>query len=141
MYNIFFLLHMIGTAAVGFYLILPFIVGGVQKLSLGAQEGAVNTVRVANRFAQYGLVIQLITGGYMMTKDEYSVPWMIIVTVLLLAMFAIGGIMSKPLKNALAGIREKRDVKPETAKLRTFSSLLALSLIVMIFFMVYNQVI
>ncbi|UNK17269.1 hypothetical protein MNQ98_22735 [Paenibacillus sp. N3/727] len=141
MYKIFFLLHMIGTAAVGFYLILPFIVGGVQKLSLGAQEGAVNTVRVANRFAQYGLVIQLITGGYMMTKDEYSVPWMIIVTVLLLAMFAIGGIMSKPLKSALAGIREKRDVKPETAKLRTFSSLLALSLIIMIFFMVYNQVI
>ncbi|SMF76687.1 hypothetical protein SAMN05661091_1340 [Paenibacillus uliginis N3/975] len=140
-YKIFFLLHMIGTAAVGFYLILPFIVGGVQKLSLGAQEGAVNTVRVANRFAQYGLVVQLVTGGYMMSKGEYSVPWMIIVTVLLLAMFAFGGIMSKPLKSALAGIREKRDVKPETAKLRTFSSLLALSLIIMIFFMVYNQVI
>lgn len=137
MFDVFFLLHMFGTAALGFYLILPFIVGGTQKLSLGAQEGAINTIRVANRIAQYGLVVQLITGGYMMSKGDYSVAWMIIVTVILLAMFAIGGIMGKPLKNALAGIREKREVKAETAKLRTFSLLLALLLIVMIYFMVY----
>ena len=36
--------------------------------------------------------------------------------------------MSKPLKNALAGIREKREVKEETSKLGTLSALLALSL-------------
>ncbi|KKO52885.1 hypothetical protein [Paenibacillus sp. DMB20] len=137
MESVSFLLHIIGTAALGFYLILPFIVGGTQKLSLGAQEGAVSTIHVANRFAQYGLVLQLLTGGYMMSKGNYSVAWMIIVTVLLLAMFAIGGIMSKPLKNALAGIREKREVKAETAKLRTFSLLLALLLLVMIYFMVF----
>ena len=95
-------LHMVGTAALGFYLILPFVVGGIQKLSLGAQEGAVNTIRVANRFAQYGLVIQLLTGGYMMSQGEYSVPWMIIVTVLRWRCLLLG-IMSKPLKNALAG--------------------------------------
>lgn len=137
MYNIFFLLHMIGTAALGFYLILPFIVSGIQKLSLGAQEGGVSTVRVANRFAQYGLVVQLLTGGYMMSKGEYSVAWMIIVTVILLAMFALGGIMGKPLKGALAGIREKRDVKADIAKLRTFSLILLILLLVMIYFMVY----
>ena len=141
MWNVTFFLHMVGTAALGFYLILPFVVGGIQKLSLGAQEGAVNTIRVANRFAQYGLVIQLLTGGYIMSQGEYSVPWMIIVTVLLLAMFAIGGIMGKPLKNALAGIREKREVKEETGKLSTFSALLSLLLLVMIFFMVFNDII
>ncbi|MFC7680987.1 hypothetical protein [Paenibacillus sp. GCM10028914] len=137
MEKIFFLLHMIGTAALGFYLILPFIVSGIQKLSLSAKEGGINTVRVANRFAQYGLVVQLITGGYMMSKGDYSVPWMIIVTVLLLAMFAIGGIMGKPLKTALVSIREKREVTAEAAKLRTFSIILAILLIVMIYFMVY----
>ncbi|KOP67021.1 hypothetical protein AMS62_18545 [Bacillus sp. FJAT-18019] len=141
MWNVTFFLHMVGTAALGFYLILPFVVGGIQKLSLGAQEGAVNTIRVANRFAQYGLVIQLLTGGYLMSQDDYSVPWMIIVTILLLAMFAIGGIMGKPLKNALAGIREKREVKEETSKLGTLSALLSLLLLVMIFFMVFNHII
>lgn len=137
MYNVFFLLHMIGTAALGFYLILPFVVGGAQKLSPAGQEGAVSTIHIANRFAQYGLVVQLLTGGYMMSKGEYSVAWMIIVTVLLLAMFAIGGIMSKPLKQALAGIREKRDIKADISKLRTFSLLLAILLLVMLYFMVY----
>ncbi|MFD2876579.1 hypothetical protein ACFTAO_12425 [Paenibacillus rhizoplanae] len=86
-----------------------------------------------NRFAQYGLVIQLLTGGYMMTKGEYSVPWMIIVTVLLLAMFAFGGIMTKPLRLAAAGMRENRDVSAETAKIRTMSLLLMVSLVIMIF--------
>lgn len=141
MLNVTFFLHMVGTAALGFYLILPFVVGGIQKLSAGAQEGAVNTIRVANRFAQYGLVLQLLTGGYMMSKGDYSVPWMIVVTLLLLAMFAIGGIMGKPLKNAIAGIREKRDVKEETSKLGTLSAVLSILLLVMIFFMVYNQII
>ncbi|EHB68108.1 MULTISPECIES: hypothetical protein [Paenibacillus] len=141
MLTVTFFLHMVGTAALGFYLILPFVVGGIQKLSLAAQEGAVNTVRVANRFAQYGLVLQLLTGGYMMSQGDYSVPWMIIVTILLLAMFAIGGIMSKPLKSALAGIREKKEVKEETSKLGTLSALLALLLLVMIFFMVYSHII
>lgn len=141
MLTVTFFLHMVGTAALGFYLILPFVVGGIQKLSLAAQEGAVNTVRVANRFAQYGLVLQLLTGGYMMSQGDYSVPWMMIVTILLLAMFAIGGIMSKPLKSALAGIREKKEVKEETSKLGTLSALLALLLLVMIFFMVYSHII
>ncbi|WP_106766386.1 hypothetical protein [Paenibacillus faecalis] len=136
--GIFYLLHMIGTAAVGFYLIIPFVVGSLQKLSLNAQEGAINTVRLANRIAQYGLVVQLITGGYIMSKGEYSVAWMVIVSLLLLAMFAFGGIMGKPLKSALAGIREKRDIKQDIGKLRTFSLLLALSLLVMIIFMVYQ---
>ncbi|NMO95486.1 hypothetical protein [Paenibacillus lemnae] len=135
--KIFFLLHMFGTAALGFYLILPFLVGSTQKLSTGAQEGAVNVMRVANRIAQYGLVVQLITGGYMMSQGDYAVIWMIIVTVLLLGMFAIGGIMGKPLKSAMAGIREKRDIGADMAKLRTFSLLLAVLLVVMIYFMVY----
>ncbi|GAB6926634.1 hypothetical protein JCM10914A_06170 [Paenibacillus sp. JCM 10914] len=141
MWNVTFFLHMVGTAALGFYLILPFIVGGIQKLSLGAQEGAVNTIRVANRFAQYGLVVQLLTGGYMMTLGDYSHVWMAIVMVLLLAMFAIGGIMGKPLKTALAGIREKREVKEETSKLGTLSAVLSLLLLIMIFFMVFNDII
>ena len=138
MYNVLFLLHMLGTAALGFYLILPFVVGGIQKLSINAQEGSITTVRVANRIAQYGLLVQLLTGGYMMTKGEYSPVWMTIITLILLAMFALAGIMGKPLKLALAGIKEKRDIKAEIGKLRTFSLILAVLLIVMIYFMVYT---
>ncbi|KTD85700.1 MULTISPECIES: hypothetical protein [Paenibacillus] len=140
-WNVLFFLHMIGTLALGFYLVLPFIIGRAEKLSPAAKEGTLSAVTGFNRFAQYGLVIQLLTGGYMMTKGEYSVAWMIIIVVLLLAMFALGGIMSKPLRLAAAGIRENRDVKAETGKLRTLSALLSVSLLLMVFFMVFNDII
>ncbi|MFF2910213.1 hypothetical protein [Paenibacillus sp. NPDC057934] len=139
--KVLFFLHMIGTLALGFYLVLPFILGRAEKLSPAAKEGTLSAIGGFNRFAQYGLVIQLLTGGYMMTKGEYSVPWMIIVVVLLLAMFALGGIMSKPLRLAAAGMRENRDVSSETGKIRTMSALLMVVLLLMMFFMVYNQII
>lgn len=140
-WNVLFFLHMIGTLALGFYLVLPFVLGRAEKLSSAAKEGTLSAVTGFNRFAQYGLVIQLLTGGYMMTKGEYSVAWMIIVVVLLLAMFAIGGIMGKPLRLAAAGMRENRDVSAETGKLRTLSALLSVSLLLMVFFMVFNDIV
>ncbi|WP_054939870.1 hypothetical protein [Paenibacillus ihuae] len=136
-----FFLHMIGTLALGFYLVLPFILSGAQKLSAPAKEGTLSAVSGFNRFAQYGLVIQLLTGGYMMSQGDYTVAWMAVVVVLLLAMFALGGIMNKPLRLAAAGIRENRDVTAHTGKLRTMSLLLMVVLIVMIFFMVYRHII
>ncbi len=140
-WNVLFFLHMIGTLALGFYLVLPFILGRAEKLSPAAKEGTLSAIGGFNRFAQYGLVIQLLTGGYMMTKGDYSVAWMIIIVVLLLAMFALGGIMSKPLRLASAGMRENRDVSAETGKLRTLSALLSVSLLLMVFFMVFNDII
>jgi hypothetical protein len=140
-WNILFFLHMIGTLALGFYLVLPFILSRAEKLSAAAKEGTLSAIGGFNRVAQYGLVIQLLTGGYMMTKGEYSVPWMIIVVVLLLAMFALGGIMSRPLRVAAAGMRENRDVSSETRKIRTMSALLMVTLLLMVFFMVYDQII
>ncbi|ULO05861.1 hypothetical protein H1230_22810 [Paenibacillus sp. 19GGS1-52] len=141
MEKVFFLLHMIGTLALGFYLVLPFILSRAEKLSVPAREGTLSAVSGFNRFAQYGLVIQLLTGGYMMTKGDYSVPWMIVVVLLLLAMFALGGIISKPLRLAAVGMRENRDVSSETGKIRTLSALLAVALVVMVFFMVYRHII
>ncbi|OKP75756.1 hypothetical protein A3844_10370 [Paenibacillus helianthi] len=139
--RIFFFLHMIGTLAVGFYLVLPFILSGTGKLSAAAKEGTLSAIGGLNRFAQYGLVIQLLTGGYMISKGDYTVAWMVVVVVLLLAMFALGGIMGKPLRLATAGMRENRDVSDQTAKLRTMSLLLMVVLIVMVFFMVYRHII
>ncbi|UQZ35933.1 hypothetical protein C2I18_21765 [Paenibacillus sp. PK3_47] len=136
-----FFLHMIGTLALGFYLVLPFVLGRVEKLSVPAREGTLNAIGGFNRFAQYGLVIQLLTGGYMMSQGEYSVPWMIVVVVLLLAMFALGGIIGKPLRLAAAGMRENRDVSAETGKIRTLSALLMVALVLMVFFMVYSDII
>ncbi|SES93933.1 hypothetical protein [Paenibacillus sp. NFR01] len=136
-----FFLHMIGTLALGFYLVLPFILGQAEKLSVSAREGTLNAVGGLNRFAQYGLVLQLLSGGYLLSDGDYSVAWMVVVVVLLLALFAIGGMMGKPLRLASAGMRENRDVSAETSKIRMMSFLLMIVLIVMVFFMVYRRLI
>ncbi|WP_128101188.1 MULTISPECIES: hypothetical protein [Paenibacillus] len=138
---IMYLLHIVGALSLGFYLILPFVVGRIRKLSVAAQEGAFTSLRSLNRIAQYGLIIQLLTGGYLMTKGEYSHLWMGVVVVLLLAMAAIGGIMGKPLRLAAEGVKSNRDVSPEHGKIRMFSTLLAVFLLIMVYLMVDSSVI
>ncbi|GIO31361.1 MULTISPECIES: hypothetical protein [Paenibacillus] len=134
-------IHIIGAAALGFYLILPFAIGKVAKLSLAAQEGSATAIRSLNTFAQIALIIQLLTGGYLMSQGKYSVPWMIVVVILFLAIGAISGMMGKPLRLAVDGIKNNRDISVETGKIRTLSALLAICVLVMLFFMVYNHII
>jgi hypothetical protein len=136
-----YFVHILGALSVGFYLLLPFIVGKVSSLSLAAQEGSAVAIRSFNIFAQVGLLIQFITGGYLMSQGDYSVAWMIIVVVLIVALFAISGMMSKPLKLAIASIKQNKDISVEMSKLRMMSSLVAVCLLVMVFFMVYSQII
>ncbi|MGN7358143.1 hypothetical protein ACTHPF_15065 [Paenibacillus sp. SAF-054] len=134
-------IHIIGAAALGFYLILPFAVGKVTKLSLPAQEGSAAAIRTLNTYAQIALVIQLLTGGYLMSKGDYSVPWMIVIVILFLAIGAISGMMGKPLRLALDGIKNSRDISVQTGKIRTLSALIAICVLVMLFFMVYRDII
>lgn len=141
MYKVMLFLHIVGTLALGFYLVLPFVLGTVSKLSLAAQEGTVSAVKSLNRYAQYGLVIQFITGGYMISKGEYSVAWMIVVVVLFLAIAALGGIMGKPLRLALEGIRQNKSITAYAGKLTTLSTALSLGVLLIVFLMVYSSII
>lgn len=134
-------LHIIGALALGFYLILPLIIGKVAKLSPAAQEGTISAIKTYNSYAQIGLVIQLLTGGYLMTKGEYTPLWMTVIVVLLLAIGAFSGIMGKPLRLALDNIRNNKGMSEVYGKLRTFSILLCLFVIVISFFMVYRSII
>lgn len=135
--SFFYFVHILGAVSVGYYLLLPFVVSTLMKLAAPAQEGSIAAVRTFNRIAQYGLIIQLITGGYIMSKGEYAVSWMIVVVVIFVAMLAIGGIMGKSLRLGIAGIQEKRDISAEKNKLRMFSIILAVLLLVMLGVMVY----
>lgn len=141
MFGAMMFLHIIGALALGFYLILPLIIGNVSKLSPAAQEGTISAIKTYNSYAQIGLLIQLLTGGYLMTKGEYTPVWMTVITVLLLAIGAFSGIMGKPLRMALDNIRKSKGIGEVYGKLRTFSILLSLSVIVISFFMVYRSII
>ncbi|MFD1268067.1 MULTISPECIES: hypothetical protein [Paenibacillus] len=141
MYKFMLFLHIVGTLALGFYLVLPFVMAKVNKLSPAAQEGTMSAVKSLNTFAQIGLVIQLLSGGYMISKGEYSVPWMIIIVILFLGIGAVGGIMGKPLRLAIEGIRANRSISAESSKLATLSYVVALLVLLISFFMVFSSII
>ncbi|WP_435921786.1 hypothetical protein [Paenibacillus sp. DYY-L-2] len=141
MFGAMLFLHIVGALSLGFYLVLPIVFSKVGKLSPAAQEGTVSAVKTLNTYAQIGLIVQLLTGGYLMSKGEYSVPWMIVIVVLFLAIGAFSGIMGKPLRETLEAIRTNKGNQQAAGKLRTFSTLLCVCVLLISFFMVYNQII
>lgn len=134
-------IHILGALSMGFYLFLPVVTSKLANGSAEAQSGSIELIRTLNRIAQFGLIVQLLTGGYLMTKGNYSVAWMVVVFVLFLAIAAIGGIMGKPLRLALADINENKNITAHTGKIRSLSMMLAVCLIVISFFMVFRDII
>lgn len=134
-------IHILGALSMGFYLFLPVITSKIANGSAEAQLGTIEIIRTLNRIAQFGLIIQLLTGGYLMTKGSYSIAWMVVVFVLFLAIAAIGGIMGKPLRLALADINENKSIAAHTGKIRSLSMVLAVCLVVISFLMVFRDII
>ncbi|WP_223068592.1 hypothetical protein [Paenibacillus caui] len=140
MYKFILFLHILGALSLGFYLVLPFVAGGIARLSAAAREGMLSAVGSLNRYAQYGLVLQLLTGIYLVIKGEYTVLWTIVVTVLFLLAGALSGMLGKPLRLAKEA-SGKSDSGAPLSKIRSYSSLLALTVLVLTFFMIYRHII
>lgn len=137
MNNFMLFLHVLGATGMGFYIVMPVLVGRISKLAGEGQAGLAGGLASANRIAQYFLVLQLLTGGYLMSQSDYAVLWMIITTVLFLAIAALGGIISKPLKRIVTEIQAGQSASSHIAKARTLSVLVLIIYIVILYFMKY----
>lgn len=135
MINAMWFLHLLGAIGMGFYIVLPFMLGRASKLAGAGQAGLAEGLNIGNRIAQYFLVLQLLTGGYMMSKGDYSVAWMVIVTVVFLAIGAIGGIMAKPLKGIVKAIGQDQSASALIGKARVMSVIVLVLYLVIIYFM------
>ncbi|WP_168122800.1 hypothetical protein [Paenibacillus sp. HB172176] len=131
-------LHLLGAVGMGFYIVLPFIISKASKLAGAGQEGLAAGVLSANRIVQYFLVLQLITGGYLMSKYDLSVAWMIIVVLLFLGIAALGGIISKPLKLVISSIKEGKDASSHFGKAKVLSYIILILYVAVIYFMYYS---
>ncbi|MDO3408857.1 hypothetical protein QWJ34_03670 [Saccharibacillus sp. CPCC 101409] len=132
-------LHVLGAVAMGFYLLAPLIVAQFGRLEGEAKSGALSVMRSLNAYAQYGLVLELITGIYLFLQDDYSVLWLVLTIVLFVLIGAFGGMMAGPLRRALDGIRERRDIAAELRKLRVFGSLVCASFVGILFVMMFHR--
>ena len=137
MNNFMLFLHVLGATGMGFYIVMPVLVGRTSKLAGEGQAGLADGLVSANRIAQYFLILQLLTGGYLMSQSKYAVLWMIIVTVLFLAIAALGGIISKPLKRIVTEIQTGQSASSHIAKARMLSVIVLIIYIVILYFMKY----
>ncbi|QJC54418.1 hypothetical protein HGI30_16370 [Paenibacillus albicereus] len=129
-------LHVLGAGGLGFYLILPFLVGRASRLAGAGQQGLAEGLVTGNKIAQYFLILQFLTGGYLISKADYTVAWMVLSIVLFLAIAALGGIQTKPLKGIVSQIQAGQSATASIAKVRTFSFILLILYVVIMYFMV-----
>ncbi|MCG7405896.1 hypothetical protein MH117_00560 [Paenibacillus sp. ACRRX] len=138
MWQPFMLVHILGAVLMGFYALAPFVAGKLKTVSAAGQEGVLTSMITANRIAQFMLIVNFITGGYLMSQGKYSYVWMGIVTLLFLAIAAFSGIMGKKMKLALQSVKNNQSNKAALDKITTFSTLIFVMFIVMVVLMVYN---
>ncbi|MDF2834791.1 MAG: hypothetical protein K0Q63_431 [Paenibacillus sp.] len=136
MFDVMMLLHVLGAVGMGFYIVLPIMLGGASKMDGSGQAGLAKGLLSANRIAQYFLIVQLLTGGYLMSQGEYEVIWMIIVTLLFLGIAALGGIATKPLKQIVSSIQSGQSTAAYVSEARVMSLIILVLYVAIVYFMV-----
>ncbi|OXS62788.1 hypothetical protein B1A99_02770 [Cohnella sp. CIP 111063] len=137
MANVMLFLHVVGAVGMGVYAILPFVAGKFKQLSGTAQEGLARGLISGGRIGQYALVLQLITGGYLLTglNVSYAVSWIVTVGILFLAIGALSGIVQGPLKRIAEASVKGESASASISKVQTLSTIIFVLFLVIIWFM------
>lgn len=141
MWQALMLVHILGAVFMGFYGIAPFLAGRLKASSPAVQEGVISNMSFANRIGQVMLIVQFLTGGYMLSQgNEYSVLWMVLSIVVFLAIGAFSGMMGSALKKSLLSAKGDKSHAGALDKVKTFSTMAFVSYMVIIVLMVYNNI-
>jgi hypothetical protein len=134
--SILLFVHVVGAVFMGIYAVLPFLAGKLSKLSGNAQEGLASGILTAGRIGQYALVVQLLTGGYLMSKlGPYSTGWMIAVLVIFVAIAALSGIVQAPIRRIAAAAKNGQQDGASVGRVRTFSVIILILFLVILWLM------
>jgi uncharacterized membrane protein len=136
-------LHILGAVGMGFYLVFPILAARNSSLNKQAQEGYVQALVTANRYGQILLIVQLLTGGFLIGKykDSYNLSpaWMALAIVLLILAGAFSGMVGGPLKRVAKGTQTGASTDKDVAKVKLFSFLLTVVLVAIVVLMVYPE--
>lgn len=137
-YQWMYVVHVIGAVGLGYYLILPFLLLRTRSLAGEALANFAGNVHYVGRIMQFLLLVQLLTGGYMMGGD-YTMFWMTAVLVLLIAIGALAGIMGGRLKKTVKALKSGGDGSATLASVRTLSWILFVALLLMVYVMSVHE--
>jgi len=138
MLKVMLFLHVVGAVGMGVYAILPFVVGKFKQISGAAQEGLARGLITGGRIGQYALVLQLLTGGYLISNSEmpdYTVAWMVTIVVVFVAIGALSGIVQGPLKRIAAASVNGENASASISKVQTLSTIIFILFIIIIWLM------
>lgn len=138
LYQWMYVVHVLGAVALGYYFILPFLLMRTRSLAGESLAAFTGDVHYVGRIMQFLLLVQLITGGYMMGGD-YTMFWMVAVLVLLIAIGALTGIMGVRLKKAVQALKSGSDGTAALAAVRTLSWVLFVALLLMVYIMTVHE--
>ncbi|RAV10589.1 hypothetical protein [Paenibacillus contaminans] len=131
-------LHLLGGIGMGFYLILPFLAMRISTLSASVREGYVHSLRAANRIGQILLIVQFLTGGYLISKADVSTPWIVQVIILFVVIGGITGMLGKPMRliqqQAGGGGEVDNSITNRFVVFSSIAGVLFLALIVLMFY-------
>ncbi|WP_276354214.1 DUF2269 family protein [Cohnella caldifontis] len=137
MNTIMLFLHVVGAVGMGIYAIMPFLAGQFRKVSGAAQEGLARGLITGGRIGQFSLVIQLLTGGYLISQlgPDYAVSWMITVLVIFIVIGALTGVVQGPIKRIAAAAKEGQDASSAIGRVRTLSVLILILFLAILWLM------
>jgi hypothetical protein len=98
-YSVVYFIHVLGALMVGFYLIMPIVTLTMRGLTAPVQLGFARGMRKLNTIAQWLLIVQFLTGGYLIGLVKgFSVPWMVSVVVVFVLLGAASGMLGVSFK-------------------------------------------
>lgn len=128
-------LHVIGAVGLGYYLVLPFFMLRLKGYAQNALQPYMSSIHGTSRIAQYLLILQFLTGGYLISQQDYTVLWMILTIVIFLVIAALSGIMNKRLKQAIGALQEGKSADAFIGTAKTLSIIVSLSMLAVLYVM------
>jgi hypothetical protein len=137
MYEFMIFLHVIGAVGLGFYLIIPLLLLRVYKLTGSPLEGYLSGLYATSRIMQYLLIVQLLTGGYLMAKLPYSTLWMVLTILFFIVVGAISGMLNGKMKKAIKDLNSGGNGSSYMRSIKIYSYITSVSMLIVLYFMMY----
>ena len=128
-------LHVLGAVGLGYYLLLPYFTARMKAHTSSTLPPYLSSLYGTSRIGQYLLIIQFLTGGYLMSQQKYSVLWMVLTTVIFLVIAAISGIMNKRMKQAIGALNDGKGADALIGKVKALSYVVSVSMLVVLYIM------
>ncbi|MDR6552919.1 hypothetical protein [Paenibacillus qinlingensis] len=142
MYQVMIFLHVISALMLGSYVVFPFIVGRAASLSGAGQESFMGLLSTMNRVGQFSLIVTFLSGGAMVSQIDPmpSALWMAVAVILLVIVGAVTGMIGGRIKKLKANSAAGKSTATDAAKIKTFSWIASISVILAILVMTNPQI-